>query len=276
MSQNSSFFLLLERFASRRGFSRSTKLFAAVLLSFFIFISDFLKAPYIAYLKDYSLEFILPAKVFINKIIELPKILYHYIDLKNENKELRSEIDKLKLKSIITSGMEEELRELRQLVNLKYQSDSFEFMEKILGFDDSVFNSFLLISKTQPSTKKDSVVISSNGLIGIVLEIHNKIAKVLPLTASDMFIPVKNNLGEHLILKGVGENKLISLEIQSSTTKYIKINDILYTSGEGGIYKSGIPVAKVVEIDQNKTKIYAEPVANLNTINYVWTMNALT
>ena len=149
-------------------------------------------------------------------------------------------------------------------------------MVKILGFDDSVFNSFLLISKTQDSTKKDSVVISSNGLIGIVLEVHNKIAKVLPLTASDMFIPVKNNLGEHLILKGVGENKLISLEIQSSTTKYIKINDILYTSGEGGIYKSGIPVAKVVEIDQNKTKIYAEPVANLNTINYVWTMNALT
>ncbi len=276
MSQNSSFVLLLGRFVSRRGFSRSTKLLVVVLLSFFIFISDFFKAPYIAYLKDYSLELILPVKVFINRITELPKILYHYIDLKNENKALKVELDKLRLKSIINSGIEKELKELKQFVNLKYQSDSFEFMEKTLGFDGSVFNSFLLISKTQPSTKKDSAVISSNGLVGLVLEVNNKIAKVLPLTASDMFIPVKNDLGEHLILKGTGKNKLISLEIQSSTTKYIKINDILYTSGEGGIYKSEIPVAKVVEIDHNKTKVYAEPVTDLNTINYVWTINALT
>ncbi len=275
MSQNSSFFLLLGRFTSRRGFSKSTRAFVAVLLFFFIFISDFFKASYITYLKEYSSELILPTKVFINKIIELPKILYHYIDLKNENKELRSELDKLRLKSIITSRMEEELRELRQLVNLKYQSDSFEFMEKILGFDDSIFNSFLLISRTQPSTKKDSVVISSNGLIGLVLEVHNKIAKVLPITASNIFIPVKNDLGEHLILKGMGKNKLISSEIQSSTTKYIKIDDILYTSGEGGIYKSGIPVAKVIEIDQNKTKIYAKPIVDLDTLEYVWTINAL-
>lgn len=275
-NKDNSFFLLLGRFTSRRGFSRSNKLFVFSLLSSFIFISDYFETSYISDLKNYSLSFVLPIKVFANKLIEVPKILYHYVDLKNENKELRFEIDKLKLKSIITLGMEKELKELKQLVNLKYQSNSFEFMEKILGFDDSIYDSFLLISNTQPSTKKDSVVISSNALIGIISDVSEKVARVLPITSSKMFIPVKNESGEHLILKGTGKNELISIEIQSSTTKYLKINDVLYTSGEGGIYKSGIPVAKIVKIDINKTKIYARPISNLNTLNYVWIIYPLT
>lgn len=272
LQQKNSFFLLLGRFTSRRRFSETTKLLIVIFFSSFIFMLDFFKTPYILSLKDYSAELISPIKIFTNKIIELPKILYQYVDLKNENKELRIELEKLQLKTITTSNMKEELLELRKFVNLKYQSDSFEFMEKVLGFDNSIFNSFLLISRTQPSTQKDSVVISSDGLVGIISSVYKKTAKVLPLTASKMFIPVKNDSGEHLILKGTGDNKLISVEIQSSVTKYIKINDTLYTSGEGGIYKAGIPVAKIIDIDQNQTKIYAKPIADLNKLNYIWTI----
>lgn len=274
-TKNNSFFLLLGRFTSRRGFSRSNRLFIFILLSFFIFISDYFELSYVSYLKNCSISIVIPIKIFANKLIEVPKVFYHYIDLKNENKELRFELDKLKLKTIINSGMEAELSELRQLINLRYQSDSFEFMEKILGFDGSIYDSFLLISNTQPSTKKDSVVVSSNALIGIVFDVYGKFARVLPITNSKIFIPVKNEVGEHLILKGTGKNELSSIEIQSSITKYFKINEILYTSGEGGIYKAGIPVAEITKIDIDKTKIYAKPIANLNILNYAWVMYPL-
>lgn len=273
--KNNSFLFLLGRFASRRGLSIVNKLFIIVLFSVSIIVSDFLDAPYIAYFKHYLVTFSLPIKTFANKIIEMPEALYKYIALKKENEKLKLELERIKLKSVIDSGLENELLELRKIVNLKRQSDSFDFIERVLGFDGSIYDSFLLISATQTPTKKNSVVISSDCLIGVIYELHGKIAKVLPLTNTKMFIPVKTNSGNHLILKGTGKNELVSVELQNYVTKDFKLDDILYTSGEGGVYKKGIPVAKITKIDSQQVKIFAKPIADFDNLNYVWVTETL-
>lgn len=271
-NRDNSFFLLLGKFTSRRGFPNSGKYALFLLISLFMCVSDLCQTNYTQSLNEYLLNLSLPLKCWANKIAEFPKIVYHYVDLKNENKELKLELEKMKLRSIAVSDIENELRELKQVLNLRYDSRLFKYMEKALGFDDSIYSSFLLISATQPTTKRGSIAISSNGVVGLVLNSSANIAKVLPITSSKMFIPVKSNSGEHLILQGTGKDELISVEVQNTNIQSLKPNDILYTSGEGGVYTPEIPVARVSSINESKTQISAKPIADLNRVNYIWTI----
>ena len=270
-----SFFVLLGKFTSRRGLSNKDKIAIASLLSLITSVLDFFGEPHIEMLKNYIDNLVLPIEIFANKLIEIPKLISEYVDVKKENESLKLEIDALKIKTIIATGIEKELEELRKAVNLKYQSNLFNAMEKVLGFEKSIFNSHILISSTQNQTKENSVVITPEGLVGLVIKTSGKTAKVLSITNQKISIPVRTETGEHLIISGTDKNEMISREIKSNTVSELNIGDILYTSGEGGIFKENIPVAKITEINEQKNEITAKPIVEMSKLNFVWIVEGI-
>jgi rod shape-determining protein MreC len=273
--EEKSSFVLLGKFNSRRGISHSSKFVFLTIFSFLLVFTDICELKWTVNTKYYLSKKLIPIKHLTNTFIEIPKILSEYVDIKRENEKLRLEIDELKIKTIITSNIERELEELKKAVNLKYSSDLFKTMEKVLGFDKSVHDSFLLISSTTSETKEGSVVISSEGLVGIIFDLHNDIARVLPITNHKLSIPVVTKNDGHLILSGTDTNKLISKEVKNNTVDEFQIGDILYTSGEGGIFESHIPVGEITEINKKTNEIIAKPLVQLKNIIFIWIVKQL-
>ena len=96
-------------------------------------------------------------------------------------------------------------------------------------------------------------VLSNNYLVGKVVEVNFTTSRVLLLSDLNSKTPVSIEPGNiQAILSGTGENDGI---IQyTSKNLPIKSGSIVYTSGTGGLFKEGIPVGKIVELD-NKKKV---------------------
>ena len=266
------FFSTLGRIIAPRANKRSIKYLAAFLFASLILTLDYANSLYTDAFKKRVSPYFLTAKCFVNEIIELPKVVSEYMHLKKENVELRRQIDDLKVKITTSRNIEAEYEALKNSVELKYSMSNYKFIEKILGFDKSSYNSFLIISATHDSSKEGVVVISSDGLVGLIFDSSNGIARVLTISDQKLCVPVKSDSGEHLILSGDGKDRMISREIRQTDSEIklkLKEGDVLYTSGEGGVFQAGIPVAKVTKIKNDDT-VYAEPIVHFNNLSFVW------
>ena len=68
---------------------------------------------------------------------------------------------------------------------------------------------------------------------------------------------------------------MVAVEIkQDDAISKLTVGDILYTSGEGGFYEKGIPVAKIINVGSNKAEIRATPIVQVSHVNYVWIINS--
>jgi rod shape-determining protein MreC len=215
---------------------------------------------------------LMPVKRFIGRCKKFPEIVHGYVSLKQENEELKRKVDELKVKALIINGVEQELAELKKIVNLKYTSNMFNAMEKVLGTDKSVFESFVIISASHKASHVGSAVISSDGLVGIIHDIVGTVAMVLSITNSKMLVPVKTKSGTHMIMSGTGKNEMVSIEIRDAAIASVNVGDELYTSGEGGVFRDDISVAKVTSVDRASGKVTARPTVNIDALSYAWVL----
>ena len=95
-------------------------------------------------------------------------------------------------------------------------------------------------------------VLNNNYLVGKVIEVNFGTSRVLLLSDLNSKIPVVVEPGSILsILSGTGTT---SGEIQYSKTDLsFEENNIVYTSGTGGLFNAGIPIGKIVILDDKTT-----------------------
>jgi rod shape-determining protein MreC len=101
-------------------------------------------------------------------------------------------------------------------------------------------------------------VLSDSYLLGKVVEVNYTTSRVLLLSDLNSKIPVTIEPGSiQSILSGDGEN--------SGVLQYIKDNfpiadeSIVYTSGTGGLLKSGIPIGKIKQNEnQNNVNFFVD------------------
>lgn len=261
------------RFRYSRYMRNSITYFMAIIISvIWVFSSDF---KYIYECNHYLNRIVFPIKLFANKVLEFPVNLSEYLiqnqKLKEHLQKIKIENDELKIALTTISDLKNELDELKKAINFKYTISNYKTVERVLGFDKGIYESFMLISVTHDETRPGSVVISSNGLVGIIYDIQNTIARVMHICDQKTNIPVVSESGEHLILTGNNSRIMFSKEIDSKVnTLSLKsgIGELLVTSGEGGVFQSGIPVARITGIDNESVK--AVPIEKLDDIVFVW------
>jgi rod shape-determining protein MreC len=267
---------VLRRFSLKSGVVRMRKAVLLAVFSGVLLGLDMCDVKFIARAKHHITSSLMPIKQFISSFKDLPEIVRKYVDLKRENDKLRLKLDELKVRAIIADGIERELVELKKFMNLKHNSSMFNLMEKVLGTDKSVFDSYIITSASHRESRDGAVVISSDGLVGMIHDIVGSVARVRPLTSQKMFVPVKAKNGTHMILAGTGKNELVSVELREAAIPNLKAGDELHTSGEGGIFMEHILVAKVASVDLATGRVIATPVANIDELSYVWIINPIT
>ena len=104
-------------------------------------------------------------------------------------------------------------------------------------------------------------LIDADGLMGQIVEVSPASSRALLITDATHSIPVQvNRNGVRAIAEGTGS--LGSLEIRHvSATTDIQIGDLLETSGLGGRFPGGYPVAVVTAIERDPGQMFAHVVA---------------
>jgi len=260
----------------KKSTQQKFSLLTLVFISIFIIILSSFDFKVIRYLKIgineivYRSSFVvsIPENFIRNTIIEISDYSTFFNDYKKNKKELS------KLKSINVSSeiIQFENKELKELIN-DYVSSSDKILAKIIVDKDSPFLKSIIINKGS----KDKIRIGTNiydqsYLVGRVIEVNYKTARVLLLSDLNSNVPVSiapQNI--QAIITGSGDNYGEIKYIKEGLDNKFNDQSIVYTSGTGAIFKSGIPIGRVkVNEDETSTKFSVEFYSDFSQLKYVF------
>ena len=243
----------------KRGTKQRFSLFVLLFSSIFLIVLGKFNFTAINYLKI-TINEVVYRTSFVASIPE-KYITYSYraieehIKLYKDYSFQKEELEKLKFEKYEVKFLEAENKRLKKVLNdINYSSELV--IAKVIIDKQSPFLRSIIINKgSKNNIKKGMSVLSDSYLIGKVVEVNYMTSRVLLLSDLNSKIPVTIEPGSiQSILSGDGKN--------SGNIQYTKDNlpiadgSIIYTSGTGGLLKSGIPIGK---IEQNE---------NQNSVNF--------
>jgi len=121
---------------------------------------------------------------------------------------------------------------------------------------NSVLETLLIDVGTSSGGVQEYPVVSPRGLVGRIIKPGLFFSSVLLITDATSRIPVITSEGRvPAIVQGQGSGAFLDVKFIPRNEK-IAPGDLLVTSGMGGIYPKGIPVARVVEVTTSDTSLF--------------------
>ena len=248
-SSRDDFIIAIRSAFLKKSTQQKFSLLTLVFLSIFIIILSNLDFKVVRYLKIginelvYRSSFIvsIPENFVKNTFYEISDYTTYFKDYKKKSDEL----SELKSKNISSEIIQYENRELKELIN-DYVSSSDKILAKIIVDHNSPFLKSIIINKGS----KDNIIIGTNiydqsYLVGRVIEVNYKTSRVLLLSDLNSNVPVTiapQNI--QAIITGNGDGAKIKY-IKDGLSDEFTEKSIVYTSGTGAIFKSGIPIGTV-------------------------------
>lgn len=183
-------------------------------------------------------------------------------EIQEENERLNRENLVLQGRSQQMAALQAENVRLRALLNSTAMLRDDVLVAELVGVSPDPVRHQLVLNKG----KKDGVfvgqpLIDADGLMGQIVEVSSGTSRALLITDATHSIPVQvNRNGVRAIAEGTGSLGALEIRHVSATTD-IQVGDLLETSGLGGRFPGGYPVAVVTEIDRDPGKMFAHVVA---------------
>jgi rod shape-determining protein MreC len=194
--------------------------------------------------------------------------------LSEENQRLRAEALLLEGEVQQLAALRAENVRLRALLNSSALLQDDVLVAELIGVSPDPTRHIVVLNKgSADGVFVGQPLIDANGLMGQVVEASPNSARVLLITDTAHAIPVQvNRNGVRAIAEGVG--RLDRLELRHvASTEDIAVGDLLVSSGLGGRFPVGYPVATVTEViadpGQPFARITAEPRAALSRSRHV-------
>jgi len=198
--------------------------------------------------------------------------------LQAENARLRAAQRDLELRSMRYEALARENGELRGLrAALPPVADRWLAAE-IVSIQLSSLRQRLLIDRGAVNgVFKAQAVLDDRGLIGQTTHVGPWSAEVILITDPEHAVPVRiERTGLRTIAVGAGDATSLALPYLPANAD-IKSGDLLVTSGLGGVFPEGYPVARVTEVHRDAVQplaqVRAEPLAHVDTdseVMLVW------
>ncbi len=260
----------------KKSTQQKFSLLTLVFISLFIILLSSLDFKIIRYLKIgineivYRSSFVvsIPENLIKNSFFEVKE----YSTFFNDYKKKEQELNELKSKNISSEIILYENKELKELIN-NYVSSYDKLLAKIIVDHDSPFLKSIIINKGS----KDNIKIGTNiydqsYLVGRVIEVNYKTSRVLLLSDLNSNVPVTiapQNI--QAIITGTGDANGEIKYIKSGISDKLKSESVIYTSGTGAIFKSGIPIGKLkINNDNSTQEYYVEFFSDFSQLKYVF------
>jgi len=198
--------------------------------------------------------------------------------LRAENQRLRVQKRELELRSMRYEALARENGELRGLRDALPPVAQRWLAAEIVKIQLNNLRQSILINRgTTNGVFKAQAVLDDKGVIGQTTHVGPWSAEVILITDPEHAIPVQiERTGLRTIAVGAGDTASLALPYLPGNAD-IKSGDLLVTSGLGGVFPAGYPVARVTEVHRDAVQplaqVRATPAASADTdseVALVW------
>lgn len=198
----------------------------------------------------------------IRAVAAVPEAIGTYFHVHGENAELRARAERARGALIAGRQAQLENARLRRLLALRDRSTDVIVAARIVSTSASSTRRYGLLNAGSWQGVADGQPVSGpEGLIGRVLYAGPNTARVLLLTDAESIVPVRRvRDGRPALAAGRGDG-LIDVRTIDTADGQFRPGDIFVTSGTGGIYVPGVPVARVLRpgTDSAPARPFARP-----------------
>jgi rod shape-determining protein MreC len=204
--------------------------------------------------------------------------------LRNRNRFLRQENLTLKARLQQFEALEAENMRLRDLLGSSFKIGDRVLIAELMSVDLDPYRQQVMINKGALSgVFVGQPVLDADAVMGQVVRVDPLTATVLLITDASHGLPVQvNRNGLRTVAQGTGFIDRLELPHLPKNAD-VKAGDLLVTSGLGGRFPPGYPVARVAEVRQDPGKpfatVVAVPTARLDRsreVLLVWTLPPTT
>ncbi|KOR31224.1 rod shape-determining protein MreC [Achromatium sp. WMS2] len=202
-------------------------------------------------------------------------------ELDRINQQLRQENLLLQARLQQLDALEAENMRLRDLLGSSFKVGDRVLIAELISVDLDPYRQQIMINKgTSSGVFVGQPVLDAHAVVGQVIHVTPSTAIVLLITDPVHALPVQiNRNGLRTIAEGTSFIEQLNLPYVANNAD-IKVGDLLVTSGLGGHFPPGYPVAIVSEIRHEPgkpfAKVIATPSAHLQRIRevlLVWSLN---
>jgi rod shape-determining protein MreC len=195
----------------------------------------------------------------------------------DENDLLRQRIQQLEVEIQGKQDLVSENERLRGLLELKEEGTFKVISARIIGRDPNVwFDSAIIDKGSIAGVKLNMPIVTDGGLVG-------RVTAVGPLSSQiDLITRDKSGLGAVVgeisesnalgVVSGTSDRNVVVMRYVSGSTE-VEPGQVVYTTGQDGIYPAGLKVGEVVEVESGSATtphiIYVRPSAALGSMHEV-------
>lgn len=262
-------------------FSKSTplglRLFLALILSVALIICDVNYRPFtvIRYYLDSAISPLYYVSNFpLSAFNELNDLSAKHQALLDENVLLKEQLQMQQSDLVRLDSLKKENDELRTLLGSPLRNDEYKKVAQVLLVDTNPYSYQITLDKgTREGVFVGQPVVDEKGVVGQIFKTAYNTSRAILICDSQHAIPVQVlRNGITMVAVGNGCNNDLLLDFLPNNVD-IQVGDVLVTSGLGGRFPKGYPVATVssVKVDMHDSTpvISATPTADLKRLRYL-------
>lgn len=190
-----------------------------------------------------------------------------YFEAASKNRAMKHELEAARRDLIKGKADALENRRLKRLAGLVERLPKGHVTARLVSSTGASSSRFaILAAGSSDGVRNGQPVRTSEGLVGRVVQLGRHSARVLLIIDGGNIVPVKRVPdGMPAIAYGLGDGR-VDLRPLAAGTNPFKAGDIFVTSGTGGVYQPGIPVA--IGIRRNRESTIGRPLADPSRFDF--------
>ena len=275
-SSRDDFIIAIRSAFLKRSTQQKFSLLTLLSISVFIIILSSLDFKIVRYLKIGLNEVVYRSSFIVsvpeNFVKDTFVNIVEYSNFYNNYKKNAEELGNLRSRNISNEIIQYENKELKALIN-DYISTSDKLLAKIIVDHNSPFLKSVIINKgSNNKIKIGTNIYDQSYLVGRVVEVNYRTSRVLLLSDLNSNVPVTiapQNI--QAIMVGAGDRFGQIKYVKDGISDAIEEDSIVYTSGTGAIFKSGIPIGKL-KIKENdfSNEVFVDFYSDFSQLKYVF------
>src|SRR5579862_1616239 len=203
------------------------------------------------------------------------ELFHNYLFLRGvraENRELKQQIEHMRLEQVRLGEDAAQARRLQSLLNFKEQLISKTVPAQVIGSSGSDLSRSIYIDKgSDDGIAQDMAVITANGIVGKVLRVYPSTSLVLMINDQSSGVGAlleKSRLQG--VLRGTPTGELVLDRVMSD--EQVAPGEVVLSSGGDQIFPKGLPVGTVTNVTPGRDlflNIKVKPTADLNRLEEV-------
>lgn len=194
--------------------------------------------------------------------------------LREENVQLKQQLQELQMAVQRLNFLENENDRLRQLLGSDVREASRHMAAEVVAVATDPFSHQIVINKGSANGVYDGQpVLDNRGIVGQIMSVGRGTARVLLISDQSHGISLRaERNGIRVLARGTGDLQRLELLFIPHSTE-LELGDKLMSSGLGGVFPEGYPVAEIIELDRDErlqyARVVARPYAQLDRIRTV-------